>query len=179
MTTPKGTTRTYALKAMDDYSGYGLSKLRTILKGFGSRTWPTIYQDAEALYVHLPKGQPYESNFFQLPVVIRSVTAKEDGILLDVDVCDKVDCSGTTFLYKALRVVTVPSTEEGATYFVGEKAELLGIFSFNLRRALDLAPKSETEAGAKVLTEVLEFFAFGRAKNPAVRNSQCQPEKGV
>jgi hypothetical protein len=46
-----------------------------------------------------------------------------------------------------------------------------------VRRALDLAPTSETEAGAKVLTEALEFFVFGRAKNPAVRNSQCQPEK--
>jgi hypothetical protein len=34
-----------------------------------------------------------------------------------------------------------------------EKAGLLGIFSVNLRRALDLAPKSETEAGAKVLPE--------------------------
>jgi hypothetical protein len=47
----------------------------------------------------------------------------------------------------------------------------------NLRRALDLAPKSETEAGAMVLTEALEFFVFGRAKNVAARNSQCQPEK--
>jgi hypothetical protein len=46
-----------------------------------------------------------------------------------------------------------------------------------VRRALDLAPTSETEASAKVLTEALEFFVFGRAKNVAVRNSQCQPEK--
>ncbi len=52
-----------------------------------------MYQDADALYVHLPKGNPYESNFFQLPVVIRTVTAKEEGILLDADVCDTVDCS--------------------------------------------------------------------------------------
>jgi hypothetical protein len=96
---------------------------------------------------------------------------------MDVDVCDKVDCSGKTFLYKGLRLVSVPSTEEGTPYIVDEKAELLGIFSVNLRRALDLAPTSETEAGAKVLTEALEFFVFGRAKNQAVRNSQCQPEK--
>ena len=55
-----------------------------------------------------------------------------------------------------------------AVALVGEKAELLGIFSINLRRALDLAPKSDTEAGAKVLNETLEFFVFGRAKNQAV-----------
>ena len=59
---------------------------------------------------------------------------------MDADVCDKVDCSGTAFLYRALRLITVPSTEDGAAYVVGEKAELLGIFSVNLRRALDLAP---------------------------------------
>jgi hypothetical protein len=73
-------------------------------------------------------------------------------------------------------LVTTPSTEEGTPYAVDEKAELLGIFSVNLRKALDLAPTSETEAGAKVLPEVLEFFVFGRAKNVAVRNSHCQPE---
>jgi hypothetical protein len=177
LTTPKGVTRTYNLTAMDEYSGYGLTKLKTILKGFASKTWPTMYQDGEALYVHLPKGQPYESNFFQLPVVIRSVTNKDEAIIMDADVCSTVDCSGTTFLYKAIRLVTLPSTEAGATYFVGEKTELLGIFSINLRRALDLAPKSDTESGAKVLTEPLEFFVFGRANNKAVRNSQCQPEK--
>jgi hypothetical protein len=177
MTTPKGVTRTYSLRAMDDYSGYGLSKLKTILKGFASRTWPTMYQDGEALYIHLPRGQPYESNFYQLPVVIRSVTTIDEGTVMDADVCDRVDCSGKTFLYKGLRLVSVPSTEEGTPYIVDEKAELLGIFSVNLRRALDLAPTSETEAGAKVLTEALEFFVFGRAKNQAVRNSQCQPEK--
>ena len=79
MTAPKGVTRTYSLQAMDEYSGYGLSKLKTILGGFASRTWPTMYQDADTLYVHLPKGQPYQSNFFQLPVVIRSVTASVSG----------------------------------------------------------------------------------------------------
>lgn len=81
------------------------------------------------------------------------------------------------FFTRVWRLVTVPSTAEGKPYLVGEKAELLGIFSVNLRRALDLAPTTETEAGAKVLTEALEFFVFGRAKNQAVRNSQCQPEK--
>ena len=40
-----------------------------------------------------------------------------------------------------------------------------------------IAPTSETEAGAKVLTEALEFFVYGRAKKPAVRNRACQPEK--
>jgi hypothetical protein len=54
---------------------------------------------------------------------------------------------------------------------------LLGVFSVNLRRALDLAPTSETEAGAKILPEAVEFFVFGRAKNVAVKNSHCQPEK--
>jgi hypothetical protein len=38
--------------------------------------------------------------------------------------------------------------EEGAC-LVDEKAELLGIFTVNLRRALDPAPTSETGAGAK------------------------------
>ena len=177
MMTPKGVTRTYSLTAMEDYHGYGLTKLVPLFKGFAAKKWPSMYQDADALYIHLPRGDPFRSNFFQVPVLIRSVTAKDDGILMDADVCDKVDCSGTTFLYKALRLVTVPSTEEGAPYFVGEKAELLGIFSVNLRRALDLAPTSETEAGRVVRTEALEFFVYGRAKKVAVRNSQCQPEK--
>jgi hypothetical protein len=142
-----GATRDYNLQAMSDYGGYGLSKLKTIPNGFEARKWPTMYQDAEALYIHLPRGQPYEANFFQLPVTIRSVTPLGDGIVMQVDVCGKLDCSGAA-LYKNLRLVTIPSTEEGNPYQVNENAELLGIFSVNLRRALDLAPTSETEAGA-------------------------------
>jgi hypothetical protein len=36
--------------------------------------------------------------------------------------------------------MSVPSTGDGTPHIVDEKAELLGIFSVNLRRALDLAP---------------------------------------
>src|SRR4051812_24150467 len=95
---------------------------------------------------------------------------------MQADVCDNVACSGPA-LYKGLRLVTVPSTAEGKLYQANEHAELLGIFSVNLRRALDVAPTSETEAGAKVLPQTLEFFVFGRAKNGAVKNSHCQAEK--
>jgi hypothetical protein len=108
-----GTTRDYSLQAMSEYGGYGISKLKTILSGFASRTWPTLYQDADALYIHLPRGQPYEANFFQLPVMIRSVTALGDGILMQADVCGTLDCSGPA-IYKDLRLVTVPSTDEGS-----------------------------------------------------------------
>jgi hypothetical protein len=173
---PDSIIHDYTLQPMPKYSGYGLTKLKPILNGFASGKWPTIYQDSEALYVHLPRGQPYEANFFQIPVTIRSVTPLGNGTIMQADVCSKIDCSGAA-LYKGLRLVTVPSTAEGKPYQVDEKTELLGIFSVNLRRALDLAPTSETEAGAKVLPELLEFFVFGRAKNAAVRNSHCQPEK--
>ena len=135
-----------------------------------------MYQDSEALYIHLPQGQPYQANFFQLPVTIRSVTVLGDGMVMQADVCGTVACSGAA-LYKGLRLVTIASTAQGTPYQVNEQAELLGIFSVNLRRALDLAPTSQTEAGAKVLPEAVEFFVFGRAKNTAVKNSHCQPEK--
>jgi hypothetical protein len=178
MTTPGpgAIKREYNLQPMSDYKGYGLSKLRPILNGFAAGKWPTIYQDSEELYIHLPKGQPYEANFFQVPVIIRSVTPLGEGIIMQADVCDNLGCSGTP-LYKSLRLTTVPSTAEGKLYRANEQTEVLGIFSLNLRRALDLAPTSETEAGAKVLPQVLEFFVFGRAKNGAVRNSACLPEK--
>jgi hypothetical protein len=40
----------------------------------------------------------------------------------------------------------------------------VAIFSVNLRRALDLAPTNETEAGAKVLTEPLEFSCLAERR---------------
>ena len=116
--------------------GHPLGATRRELPGHGAARLcpdfaPGIYEIASSARPHpcvaLPRGQPFESNFYQLPVVIRSVKPVDDGTLMDADVCDKVDCSGTVFLYQGLRLVSVPSTEEGNPYFVGEKAELLGI----------------------------------------------------
>ena len=168
---PNSIKREYSLQPMLDYSGYGLSKLRPILNGFAAGKWPTIYQDSEALYIHLPKGQPYEANFFQIPVIIRSVTPLGDGTVMQADVCDNVECSGPA-LYKGLRLVTVPSTAEGKVYQANEQTELLGIFSVNLRRALDAAR-------AKVLTQTLEFFVFGRAKNGGCQKQPLSGRKGA
>jgi hypothetical protein len=39
-----GATRDYDVQAMSDYGSYGLSKLKTILNGFASLTWPTMYR---------------------------------------------------------------------------------------------------------------------------------------
>jgi hypothetical protein len=53
-----------------------------------------------------------------------------------------------------------------------------GLFSINLRRALDLAPKSETEAGAKVLTEALEFFVYRRVSVRSFGSSSRSRRRG-
>ena len=73
-------------QAVVPHSEYGLSKLKPILNGFAAGKSPTIYQDGEALYIHVPRGQPYEANFFQIPVIIRSVTDLGAGTIMQADV---------------------------------------------------------------------------------------------
>jgi hypothetical protein len=64
------------------------------------------------LYIHLPRGQPYEANFFQVPVTIRSGTPLGDGIVMQADVCGKLDCSGA-MLYKISAWSRFPARRRG------------------------------------------------------------------
>jgi hypothetical protein len=135
--------------------------------------WPRAYRSATALNLLLSQ----ESNFYQLPLRIQNVQVSADALLLRADVCAEVGCSSDTLLHKNLRLVTRADSQAGKAYTAGEVTEVVGIFSVHLGRALSLTPNATTAAQAVAVSDALEFYVFGRATKPAVRNSQCQPEK--
>jgi len=166
-------TRDFPVFAMANYGGYGLSKFSPVAQKLKSGDWLKVYQTSTSVYLSLIET----SNFFTLPMIVRSVAATTIGAkLLTVDVCAERACSSGQFVLTGLRAVVVPSAEEGVPLVVGNQAELLGFFSVNLRAAMAGSKNAKKKSQAIVLQNALEFFVFGRAKVGPVKNSQCEPE---
>ena len=159
---------------MAGFSGYGMSKARPMLQKIDSGAWPRAYADSGSVYVSLSR----ESNFYQLPVRIQDVQTVGEGLVIRADVCDALGCPGNQFLFRNLRIVArAASLDTNSTFQVGDAVELVGIFSVHLGRALSSAQSATTRAQAVPVTQALEFFAFSKAGQPAVRNSNCDPEQ--
>ena len=106
------------------------------------------------------------SNFFQLPVKIKSITSVSGGHEVKVDVFSNQ--AMTNKVHSNLTAITATGTPIDGALTVGQKAFLLGFFSINLKKALDASGGANSEANAVAVADSLEFFVFGRAPNSAV-----------
>lgn len=82
----------------------------------------------------------------------------------------------TQDVYQNLRLVTRQGSQENTPFRSGDVAELVGIFSVHLGRALRDAQDASSRDTAVPVASALEFFVFARAAKPAVKNSKCQAE---
>jgi hypothetical protein len=165
-TAANGTTvnfmRKDLVRPMESYSGYGATKFKPLFKSLTNEEWPLAFRAAGRLQVGLLRF----SNFFQLPVKIKSITSVSGGHEVKVDVFSNQ--AMTNKVYSNLTTITATGTLIDGALNVGQKVFLLGFFSVNLKKALDASEGATSESSAVVVPEAVEFFVFGRAVNPAV-----------
>lgn len=97
-------------------------------------SWLLAYQEDDQLFVQLQDS----SNFFQLPMEVQEKQAIGGGTKLTVDVYSSNQFKRV--VYEGLRGITVYGADVGATLEPGSQTTLLGIFSVNLKAALDALP---------------------------------------
>jgi hypothetical protein len=156
------------VKAMSGYSGYGASKFKPIFKTLDSGDWLNVWQDSNFVYVQLRESP----NFHQLPIEVEEVRAITGGEEVLVNVFS--DSQFSHLVHENLRVVTAtgsPIDDELSSASRGSHMFLLGFFSVNLQKAVQLSQDAHSEAEAVSAPDALEFFAFGRATQIAV--SSC------
>jgi hypothetical protein len=153
------------------YAGYGASHFRPLLTSIDSAHWLKAYQDSQFVYVQLKKAD----NFYQLPVVVTAIKDVSGGKIATVDVFS--DANHTNRIYQGLSVVVAAGTPYATKLAVGQKTFILGLFSVNLRNAIDLS-SGATKTSPADIKDALEFFAFGRPLNPAVKNGTCTTDTG-
>lgn len=153
------------VKSMTGFSGYGATKFKPMFKAFNDGTWPLAFVDGQQLHLGLVKN----ANFYQLPVKVKSVKAITGGKEYTVDVFSNQ--AMTTAVYHGLAVVTVAGSSINNTLAVGQKTFLLGFFSVNLKKAIQVAQGANSEQNAVSVKDAVEFFVFGTATQPAV--SSC------
>ena len=122
--------------------------------------------DANFVYVQLTKAD----NFYQLPIVVIAIKDVSGGKIATVDVFS--DANHTNRVYQGLNVILATGTPYATKLAVGQKTFILGLFSVNLRNAIDLS-SGATKTSPADIKDALEFFAFGRPLNPAVKNGKC------
>lgn len=149
------------VRPMATYSGYGATKYKPLFQSLNDEEWPLVFRDGGTLYVGLMKF----SNFFQLPIRVKSIKSVTRGHEVKVDVFS----SPTNKVYSGLTVITATGTPIDGNLSVGQQMFLLGIFSVNLKKALDGSDGATSEDDAVAVPVAVEFFAFGRALNPAVK----------
>jgi hypothetical protein len=153
------------VKSMSGYSGYGASKFKPAFKTLDDGDWLNVWQDSDFVYVQLRES----SNFHQLPVAIQEVHAVTGGHEVLVNVYS--DKNFSRLVHENLRVVTAsgsPIDDDLSNALQGDQLYLLGFFSVNLQKAIQLSQGAQSEATAVSAPDALEFFAFGRPKQSAV-----------
>ena len=151
------------VRPMASYSGYGAAKFKPMLKSLSDGEWPVVFRSSGTLHVGLMKF----SNFFQLPVRVKSISTVSGGHEVKVDVFS--DQAMTNRIYAGLTTITASGTPIDGSLGVGQKAFLLGFFSINLKKALEGSNGANSKDEAVVVKDAVEFFVFGRAPNPAVK----------
>lgn len=156
------------VKAMAGYSGYGASKFKPMFKTLDSGDWLNVWQDSDFVYVQLRES----SNFHQLPIKVNEVRTITGGHEVLVNLFS--DQQFSHLVHENLRVVTAtgsPIDGELSGANQGSQMFLLGFFSVNLQKAVQVSQNAHSEAAAVSAPDALEFFAFGRATQSAV--SSC------
>ena len=153
------------VKSIPGYSGYGASKFKAIFQTLQSGDWLNVWQDDDFVYVQLRES----SNFHQLPVQINQVRSVTGGHEMLVNVFS--DQKFSRLVHENLRVVTAsgsPIDDDLAGASTGDQIFLLGFFSVNLQKVVQLSQNAHSEADAVSAPDALEFFAFGLATQSAV-----------
>jgi hypothetical protein len=150
------------VRPMEAYRGFGATKFKPLFKSLTDEEWPLAFRSGGRLHLGLRRF----SNFFQLPVKIKSITSVNGGHEVTVDVFSNQ--AMTNRVYTDLTTITVTGTPIDGALSVGQKAFLLGFFSVNLKKALDASEGATSEDNAVAVPEAVEFFVFGRAVNSAV-----------
>ena len=152
------------VKSMDGFSGYGASKFRPLFKTLDSKDWLNAWQDNDFVYVQLRES----SNFHQLPVEVREVRTVTGGHEVVNVFSDK---QFSHLVHENLRVIAAtgsPIDDELSSADRGSQMFLLGFFSVNLQKVVQVSQDAHSEADAVSAPDALEFFAFGRATQNAV-----------
>jgi hypothetical protein len=150
---------------MSGFAGYGASKFRALLQSIANDGWLQPYEDADYVYINLHKAD----NFYQLPVVIKTISDVADGRQATVDVYS--DAAHTRRIYENMTVNMLLSPF-ASKLKDGDKTFLLGIFSVNPRKAMTLAA-SHGQSDPVDASSALEFFSYGFPHESAVKNSKC------
>ncbi len=153
------------VRSIPGYSGYGASKFKPILQTLQSGDWLNVWQDADFVYVQLRESP----NFHQLPVEIGQIRSITGGHEVVVKVFS--DRQFSHLIYGNLRAITAngsPFDDEVSNLTQGTHVYLLGFFSVNLQKAVQLSANANSHDSAVATPDALEFFVFGRALQSAV-----------
>jgi|GEM_PF-3292079 len=153
------------VKPIPGYSGYGASKFKPILQTLQSGDWLNVWQDPDFVYVQLRESP----NFHQLPIEIGQVRSITGGHEVVVKVFS--DRQFAHLVHENLRVITAngsPFDDEVSNLTQGTHVYLLGFFSVNLQKAVELSANANSQDNAVAAPDALEFFVFGKALQSAV-----------
>ena len=156
---------------MSGYSGYGASKFHPLLDTVPS--WLRVAEDGNFVYVRMAK----EDNFYQLPVIVKQTRtiANGAGVAALVDVYS--DTAHQNLVYQDLTVITIAHSRIATQLHADWQTYLLGFFSINLRKAMEIAAGHSGTANAVTAPAALEFFAFGVPLQKAVsKSTPCTEE---
>jgi hypothetical protein len=149
---------------MNSYRGFGATKFKPLFKSLTDEEWPLAFQSNGVLHIGLLRF----SNFFQLPVRVKSISSVDGGHEVTVDVFS--NNAMTNLVYSGLTAITATGTPIDNALSVGQKALLLGFLSVNLKKVLDASNGADSEENAVAVKDAVEFFVFGIAVNPAVQS---------
>lgn len=161
--------RPSSIRPMPGYAGYGASKFKPLLRSIVDDDCLQTYEDDDSVYIQIRKAD----NFYQLPVIVRQISTVGAARHAVVDVYS--NANHTNLVFKGLAVNMLSNAWSNALS-VGKKTFFLGLFSVNPRRAMELAAGHHGESEATSAVSALEFFAFGRPSEHAVKNGQCEEE---
>ena len=112
------------VRPMASYSGYGAAKFKPMLKSLSDGEWPVVFSSSGTLHVGLMKF----SNFFQLPVRVKSISSVSGGHEVKVDVFS--DQAMTNRIYSGLTTITVSGTPIDDSLSVGAEGFFTWILGY-------------------------------------------------
>lgn len=161
-----------SIRSMKGFQGYGATKFKPMLQKLNDEGWLHTYEDDDFVYVELLKAE----NFYQLPVKIKNVHDVTGGVEATADVFSDQDHNN--LVIKDLRIVANKGSQIATRLSNGDDIQfLLGIFSVNLRSAMEQANGYHSKNNAAFAPSALEFFTYGVPLEHAVASSNCNNDE--
>lgn len=150
------------VRTMPGYVGYGRAKYQPMLQQISNGTWPRAFQNGTTLRLGLAK----HSNFYQMPVKVRSISNVNGGHSVTVDVFSSATAANP--IYRGLTAITVSGSAVNTSLTVNQRVVLLGFFSVNLKKAMDASTGANSQNSAVPVKDAVEFFVFGTTTGAGV-----------